>query len=525
MNCSITGQYFLRATLFSDGAPLPSATACNPLPAIHCLQFHLCPLIPCCRLQIISSPSCSIRACPNSLKSVSLPLDKRSVDGRHSTNLAPPTSSSGAQKLRKTRTFRTWQCLDSIIAPISLHPTTNGVSTILTTKSQPLQNVPYTSHLLLSLDPTTAPTAPTRTIMRLGVTKSFKLQRALMRLARQGARCKEQPNQEPAAQVLVCPPTTLDRRFILMIRYAGSTLNGASPSGIQHNVSGPQTYPLGCSQTPKPADYAQPPQPYSRAPTSAPNCAPTSAPGPPISPPQPPTSPYRPVSPPGDTVSNEGGTVATTGPGLQRAVSLFRTPADARNDHGEQLPAFTDVALPEQMVPQDIAQRRLTSSQAPRTPPPPHTFSAPSGPPPSLHYRAQVGSTSPPPTVPRSPPPPHTFSSRPQSSLRNILPPPPLLNSSSPLSLSPATAPASPIHNDPPPAFTPSNSHYPAPEKTTPYARPQPGNTRVMSNSMAVYASANRTTTQPTMRFDLDAAFGRSASPGQPQENGLSFYR
>jgi hypothetical protein len=296
-----------------------------------------------------------------------------------------------------------------------------------------------------------------------------------------------------------------------MTNYPGSASNYASS---QCNVSGPQTYPPGRSQTPRPSDYAQ--QPHPRAPTLAPESAPA-----PIAPPQPPTSPYRPVSPQDNTMSNGDRAIATANRGLQRAASLFRT---SGNDHGEQLPAFTDVALPEEMVPQDIDQSGPTPPPAPRSPPPPHSFSAPSGPPP---VRAQVGSTSPPPIVTRSPPPPHTFSvsSRPPSSLHNIPPPPPPLIVSSPLSLSPSTAPTSPIYSDPPPAFVPSNRPFPTPEKTTPYAHPQPGNTRVMSNSVSVYASANRTNTQSAMKFDLGAAYGRSTSPGPPQENGMSFYR
>ncbi len=192
-----------------------------------------------------------------------------------------------------------------------------------------------------------------------------------------------------------------------MTRYTGSTSNCASSSGSHHNASGPQTYQLDRSQTPKPSDYAKP---YSRAPPLMPESAPASAP--PITPGQAPTPPYRPLSPSGNTVSSEDGIIATGDRGLQRAVSLFRTPSVSRNnDHGEQLPAFSDVALPGEMVPQDMHRQTGPASPPPQSPPPPHTFSAPSGPPSSSqHERAQVGSASPPLTVPRSPPPPHTFS-------------------------------------------------------------------------------------------------------------------
>jgi len=342
------------------------------------------------------------------------------------------------------------------------------------------------------------------------------------RQAKRKTQGSSQPGASGSGSGMTSSLTSLDRRFIWLTYYAGSTSNCTSSNGVQRNICGPPTYPLGRSQTPRPSDYAQPTQPHSRAPTLAPTSAPTS--GPSIAPPQPPTSPYRPVSPQGDTMSNEDRIIATADRPLQRAVSLFRTPG---NDHGEQLPAFTDVALPEEMVPQHIHQSGPTPPPAPRSPPPPHSFSAPSGPPPPP-VRVQVGSTSPPPTIPRSPPPPHTFSvsSRPPSSLNIPLPPPPpppLV--SSPLSLSPSTAPASPIYSDPPPAFIPSNRHFPTPEKTTPYAHPQLGNTRVISNSRSVYASANRTTTQPAMRFDPDAAYGRSTSPAPPQQNGMSLYR
>lgn len=302
-----------------------------------------------------------------------------------------------------------------------------------------------------------------------------------------------------------------------MTPYTGSNSNCASSSGGQHNASRPQSYQLDQvdrSQTPRPSDYAQP---YSRAPLLAPESAPVSTP--PIAP----TPPYRPVSPSGDAVSNEDG-------GLQRAGSLFRTPSISRNDHGEQLPAFTDVALPEEMVPQDQDQHTGPSSPpVPRSPPPPHTFSAPPGPPSSLNsIRAQVGATSPPLIIPQSPPPPHTFPvpSSPLSSLHSIQPPPPPPLTSSPLSLSPAnTAPASPIHSDPPPAFMPSNRHFPTPEKPIPFVQPQLGNPRVISNPMSIYNSANRTYTRPAMKFDLETAYGTNTNPGPPAENGASFYR
>ena len=307
-----------------------------------------------------------------------------------------------------------------------------------------------------------------------------------------------------------------------MTHYTGSNSNCASSSGVQQNASQPQSYKLDKldqldrSQTPRPSDYAQP---YSRAPPSVAESGPASTP--PIAP-QLPTPPYRPVSPSGDAVSNEGG-------GLQRTRSLFRTPTVSQHDHGEQLPAFTDVALPEEMVPQDMHRQTGPSSPpAPRSPPPPHTFSAPSGPPAPLHnIRAQVGSTSPPLIIPQSPPPPHTFPTPSSpSSLHNIQPPPlpPLV--SSPLSLSPAaTAPASPIYSDPPPAFIPSNSHFPTPEKPIPYVPPQLGNSRVMSNPVSIYNSANRTHTRPAMKFDLETAYGRNTSPGPPPPEGASFYR
>ena len=357
--------------------------------------------------------------------------------------------------------------------------------------------------------------------MRPGAMKSLKLQPARLRLAGQSARCKDHPNQEPAAQALVCSLTTLDRGSILMTHYTGSNSNCASSSGVQQNASRPQSYQLDQpdrSQTPRPSDYAQP---YTRAPPSVTESAP--APTQPIAP-QLPTPPYRPVSPSGDAVSNENG-------GLRRAGSLFRTASVLRHDHGEQLPAFTDVALPEEMVPQDLHQQHTgpSSPPAPRSPPPPHTFTAPLGPPSPLHnVRAQVGSTSPPLIIPQSPPPPHTFPtpSSPPSSRHSIRPPPPPPLVSSPLSLSPAaTAPSSPIHSDPPPAFIPSNRHFPTPEKSIPYVPPQPGNPRVMSNPMSIYNSANRTYTRPTMKFDLDTAYGRNnTSPGPPPE-GASLYR
>ena len=254
------------------------------------------------------------------------------------------------------------------------------------------------------------------------------------------------------------------------------------------------------------------------------------APAPPITPAQPPTSPFRPLSPSGNAVLNEDGIIATGDRGgLQRTVSLFRTPSVSRNnDHGEQLPAFSDVALPQEMVPHDRHQQTSPPLPLPQSPPPPHTFSAPSGPPSFLHnVRPQAGPASPPLIIPQSPPPPHTFSApaRLPPSLHNIPPPPPPPLISSPLSLSPATTPTSPTYTDPPPAFIPSNSHYPPPEKPIPYVHQNPGNARVISNPMSIYTSANRTHTQPAMKFDLEAAYGRRPSPGLPQDSGASLYR
>ena len=325
-----------------------------------------------------------------------------------------------------------------------------------------------------------------------------------------------------------------------MTNYAGSTSNGASSSGPQYDVFGPEKYPLDRSQTPRPSDYAQP---YSRreAPASAPAFAPVITP--PTAPPQPPTPPYRPVSPPSNTTSNEDGPIAAAGGGgVQRAVSLFRTASVSRNDHGEQLPAFTDVARPEEMVPQDMAQSG-PRSPPPTAPPPPHTFSAPSSPPaPPRNVRASVCLASPPPPAPQSPPPPHTFSpppapqspppphtfsppSNPPPPLHNLqLPLAPPLNGSRPRSLSPASVPASPSHSDPPPAFILSDSHYPIPEKTNSYAQPRPGNGRAMSNPMAVYASANKPYASPAIKIELENIYGQNASPGPPPES-RSFYR
>ena len=337
-----------------------------------------------------------------------------------------------------------------------------------------------------------------------------------------------------------------------MTHYTGPTPNHASSSSAQHDVSGPKTYQLDRSQTPKPSDYAHPY--YSLAPSTS---APASGPAPPpMAPAQPPIPQYMQVPPPSNVVSNEDERIAGGGGGLQRAVSLFRTPsASPHDDDGEQLPAFTDVARPEEMVPQDMAQTGPTSpptlsqspppphtfsppSTTPQSPPPPHTYSAPSNlPPPPHNVRAQTDPAFLAPTTPQSPPPPHTFSapSSPSPAVHNVQPPPPL-NVPRPLPISHASAPASPVHNDPPPAFIPSNTHYHIPEKTTPplWANPPPqnpphlqlGNTRGMTSPMSVYASANRTNyASPTINFSLEAAYGRAASPGLPKETGGSFYR
>ena len=215
-----------------------------------------------------------------------------------------------------------------------------------------------------------------------------------------------------------------------------------------------------------------------------------------MAPAQPPAPSYMPVSPPSrvsppSSITSNDEPIAGAGGGLQRAVSLFRTPSVSRDDHEEQLPAFTDVALPEEMVPENMAHTGPTPRPPPQSqsPPPPHAFSAPSSPPPSLHNGR-----------PR-PPPLHAS--------RN--PPPPV--------------PALPTNSDPPPAFVPSNSHYAIPEKTDPYAHIHLENTRVMSKPVSIYASANKAYAPPTIKFDLETAYGRRASPGPPNQNGASFYR
>jgi hypothetical protein len=346
--------------------------------------------------------------------------------------------------------------------------------------------------------------------------KSSKLPQGHLRLARPSAGRSQHPRQVPADQVLVCSPTAFTRRFILddSFSYAGSASSSADSSSTQLDVFGSQGYPLDRSQTPRPSDYARTPS-YSSvlAPPSAPPFAPPPA-APLAAPVQPPAPLYSPVSPPTSTVPNEDEPIAAAPGDLQRAVSLFRTPTLLRHDdHGEQLPAFTEVARPEEMVAEGMPHTGPTPPlPSTQSPPPPHTFSPPLSPPPPVN-------NPPSPLVNNPPPPP----------VHNVSPPPPPPVHSAPLPPPPppffANVPASPIHSDPPPAFVPSNDHGAIPEKTNPYAHLHLQNARVMSRPMSVYASANRTYAPPTIKLDPEAVYGRRASPGLPNETALSFYR